>query len=767
MELLGQPESVEELPAQKAAQGIPVVDSDPSTLGGWVSLQLGGVIPPVIQGMLPILEGWWQSRLQRVPLLDLIKLIPKKSGSRSYVADLQDYEYRSAPVFPARFPPSDVGEYMGFLLLKFSCESEALAAVFSLLFDPVLLNESRRLWERAKQIQRWDDKLTDWKATSQVSIETPPELRLMLGENAVFLQIRNTPGSEFTRPTQKVLKSLQRRSAVRSRDGLRMSFGSEIVCEAFDHHFSGSFDSVIPCMSESLTVALIRLFCSPELSRVHVVSPDGHPIVEQDAMLVWNLEEPETGDGDYLLSLRTPEGQLVPKPVAILNEGDLRYLTSRCLYRIPNWPLPGQSDGWPILIPAPVIESNRGMEALGLLELPAPKRIRHQVRLVQPQVSIEAGMLQDTTGASMLLKLQATVSFGDEAESIRWDGVRWNPLTSVKKEAKLSEGSLVQVDQAPLRRLEHWLRRLTVVLPEVARVRLDPWIIRKVPVRLWPDGVADWLSSAPEGIQWNLDAELASLREGTVVGRLEVRLEGSDSGMDWFDLSTVVSVTDQTLSKEELSLLMKASGKWVRLEDRGWRRLEFGLSEAEEKALADLGIGRSQIAAGKQRFHALQLAHLAGPDQSLVRGDQVDQIRNRLDRIQTVVQPGVPTEIQATLRPYQVEGFQFLSYLSVNGFGGILADDMGLGKTLQTLSWIAWLRSVQGMTEKFSWSARNRSRKTGASRYPGSCRVSGSRYGVGAMSRRCPWMRLWISMSSGIPSFDPRRSPSDEFAGAP
>lgn len=700
MELLGQPESVEELPAQKAAQGIPVMDSDPSTLGGWVSLQLGGVIPPVIQEMLPILEGWWQSRLQRVPLLDLIKLIPKKSGSRSYAADLQDYEYRSAPVFPARFPPSDVGEYMGFLLLKFGYESEALTAAFSPLIDPVLLNKSLRLWERAKQIQIWDDKLTDWKLTTQVAIETPPELRLMLGENAVFLQIRNTPGSEFTRPTQKVLKSLQRRSAVRSRDGLRMSFGSEIVCEAFDHHFSGGFDSVIPCMSESLTVALIRLFCSPELSRVHVVSPDGHPIVEQDAMLVWNLEEPETGDGDYLLSLRTPEGQLVPKPVAILNEGDLRYLTSRCLYRIPNWPLRGQSDGWPILIPAPVIESNRGMEALGLLDLPAPKRIRHQVRLVQPKVSIEAGMLQDTTGASMMLKLQATVSFGDEAESIIWDGVRWNPLKSVKKEAKLSEGSLVQVDQAPLRRLEHWLRRLMVVLPDVARVRLDPWVIRKVPVRLWPDGVVDWLSSAPEGIQWHLDAELASLREGTVVGRLEVRLEESDSGMDWFDLSTVVSVTDQTLSKEELALLMKASGKWVRLEERGWRRLEFGLSEVEEKALADLGIGRSQIATGKQRFHALQLAHLAGPDQSLVREDQVDQIRNRLDRIQTVVQPGVPTEIQATLRPYQVEGFQFLSYLSVNGFGGILADDMGLGKTLQTLSWIAWLRSVQGMTEK-------------------------------------------------------------------
>ena len=45
------------------------------------------------------------------------------------------------------------------------------------------------------------------------------------------------------------------------------------------------------------------------------------------------------------------------------------------------------------------------------------------------------------------------------------------------------------------------------------------------------------------------------------------------------------------------------------------------------------------------------------------------------------------------MRPYQLEGFHFLAYLSANRFGGILADDMGLGKTLQTLAWILWLRA--------------------------------------------------------------------------
>ncbi|MCQ9229507.1 SNF2-related protein, partial [Streptococcus suis] len=46
----------------------------------------------------------------------------------------------------------------------------------------------------------------------------------------------------------------------------------------------------------------------------------------------------------------------------------------------------------------------------------------------------------------------------------------------------------------------------------------------------------------------------------------------------------------------------------------------------------------------------------------------------------------VPATLQATLRPYQVEGFQWLAFLWERGLGGVLADDMGLGKTLQTIA---------------------------------------------------------------------------------
>jgi hypothetical protein len=44
--------------------------------------------------------------------------------------------------------------------------------------------------------------------------------------------------------------------------------------------------------------------------------------------------------------------------------------------------------------------------------------------------------------------------------------------------------------------------------------------------------------------------------------------------------------------------------------------------------------------------------------------------------------------VQASLRPYQQQGLNWLQFLREHGLGGILADDMGLGKTLQTLAHI-------------------------------------------------------------------------------
>ncbi|PWJ42178.1 DEAD/DEAH box helicase [Sediminitomix flava] len=58
------------------------------------------------------------------------------------------------------------------------------------------------------------------------------------------------------------------------------------------------------------------------------------------------------------------------------------------------------------------------------------------------------------------------------------------------------------------------------------------------------------------------------------------------------------------------------------------------------------------------------------------------------DRVETAyaTEFSLPKNLQATLRDYQLDGYQWLSILSASGAGACLADDMGLGKTLQAIT---------------------------------------------------------------------------------
>ena len=59
----------------------------------------------------------------------------------------------------------------------------------------------------------------------------------------------------------------------------------------------------------------------------------------------------------------------------------------------------------------------------------------------------------------------------------------------------------------------------------------------------------------------------------------------------------------------------------------------------------------------------------------------------------------VPTGLRATLRPYQLSGYEWLYKNSRLGFGSLIADDMGLGKTLQVITTLLKLKE-DGELEK-------------------------------------------------------------------
>lgn len=67
-----------------------------------------------------------------------------------------------------------------------------------------------------------------------------------------------------------------------------------------------------------------------------------------------------------------------------------------------------------------------------------------------------------------------------------------------------------------------------------------------------------------------------------------------------------------------------------------------------------------------------------------------DYLRNMIDELTDFKNSKVKLpDVNASLRPYQIEGFNWLSILAKYHMGGILADDMGLGKTLQIITLIA------------------------------------------------------------------------------
>lgn len=54
-----------------------------------------------------------------------------------------------------------------------------------------------------------------------------------------------------------------------------------------------------------------------------------------------------------------------------------------------------------------------------------------------------------------------------------------------------------------------------------------------------------------------------------------------------------------------------------------------------------------------------------------------------------------PPFVNGQLRPYQIQGLNWLVSLHQSNLAGILADEMGLGKTLQTISFIGYMRYVE------------------------------------------------------------------------
>ena len=120
----------------------------------------------------------------------------------------------------------------------------------------------------------------------------------------------------------------------------------------------------------------------------------------------------------------------------------------------------------------------------------------------------------------------------------------------------------------------------------------------------------------------------------------------------------------------------------VRVKD-GWAPLPEDWLHRYGHLVADLLAARDDE--GRVARHALfDLARLA-KELDQPPPPRFDGLETLLNDFSGIPEAPLPADLDATLRPYQREGVNWLCFLRDAGLGGILADDMGLGKTLQAL----------------------------------------------------------------------------------
>lgn len=80
------------------------------------------------------------------------------------------------------------------------------------------------------------------------------------------------------------------------------------------------------------------------------------------------------------------------------------------------------------------------------------------------------------------------------------------------------------------------------------------------------------------------------------------------------------------------------------------------------------------------------------------------ELQESLEDFSGIPQVEIPSDLQTSLRKYQLEGVSWLTFMKKWGLGALLADDMGLGKTLQAICVLAKPSLVVAPTSViFNW----------------------------------------------------------------
>lgn len=378
--------------------------------------------------------------------------------------------------------------------------------------------------------------------------------------------------------------------------------------------------------------------------------------------------------------------------------------------------LPALSRSIPSLTPDPALALPRVKPPHLVLEISFDEQVRHDAQLswhweypLNPfaedsadeasaqETSTQEASIQNPATSSDVLSLPVFGYPGEEGGEVRDERFEARVLRSVRA-ILAAHPALSGLEE---RRIEGWETRelLSTILPKLRRVSA-------VQVRF---------NGAPPQFVEATDA------------LIEITVSEGNS-RDWFGLGIAVKVNNWTVPFAQIfealdrgaDRILLGNGTYFSLRRPEFKTLRTLIAEAREldDAGGELRINRHQAGLFSELESLAASVHTTarwdtqvrsllelvegledaeesvekgtekGTEKASDKGTQDSSAPQRASR-RVIAQRPVPAGLQATLRPYQVEGFQWLSFLYEQRLGGILADDMGLGKTVQALALLA------------------------------------------------------------------------------
>ena len=271
------------------------------------------------------------------------------------------------------------------------------------------------------------------------------------------------------------------------------------------------------------------------------------------------------------------------------------------------------------------------------------------------------------------------------------------PAARVWSPSEADRAILYRTDENPRRYLLNVLGSLSEFVPAVARSLDSP---APECAKLTSVELADFMQKYfPSAMELGIYVELPSSWDNIIErSKIAVKAVVKDEALS--DTSTHISLDDEletkwfvtmngeTLNNNEVIYLTRINnpltkiwGRWMLISHEEIEKAAFAINKLPEKTER-----RDLLMSSFSGFYKNI------PISAVTGSEWLDTTRDILTGRRDITTEPQPETMNGELRPYQLKGFSWLSWLTKLGLGGCLADDMGLGKTIQTLALIEKVR---------------------------------------------------------------------------